>query len=190
MLNIPSMTRLLSDRCWINEFYGVHDFFANETKMSKSQLYLSQIAERRAVFIWLEQWCHWWLAPVRDRTNWLYHSALKSIGFNPVSAVWSLTCLHYHPGQQWDGAELPTASSHLQLQHNRREHCSDAWQAAWPSPGTEHLQHKILSASAQLFSMEHHLLLTGICAVTEIQSAVHQALFTASLRWLLITSER
>lgn len=109
--------------------------------MSKSQLYLSQIAERKAVFIWLEQWCHWWLAPVRDRTNWLHHSALKPISFNQVQCG-QLTCLHYHPGQRWDGAELPTASSHLQLRHNRREHCSDDWQAAWPSPGTEHLQNK------------------------------------------------
>lgn len=34
MLNIPSMTRLFSDRYWINEVYVVHDFFANETKVS------------------------------------------------------------------------------------------------------------------------------------------------------------
>lgn len=47
MLNIPSITRLLSDRYWINKVYGVHAFFANETEVSKSQLYLLETAERR-----------------------------------------------------------------------------------------------------------------------------------------------
>lgn len=129
--------------------------------MSKLQLYLSQTTQRRMVFIWLEQCCNPWLAPAGDTTNWPHHPAIKNMTFNPVS-IDQLTCLHYHPGQQWDGAEQPTASSHLQLQHNQREHCSDAWQAAWPSPGTDNLQHKVLSSSVQLSSLQHHLLLTGI----------------------------
>lgn len=183
MLNIPSMTRLLSDRYWINEVYGVHDFFANEIKVSKSQLHFSQTAERGngAISDW-----HPWGTEQTDYTI-LPSNPLVS---TQQAQCGQLTCPHYHPGQRWDGAELPAASSHLQLRRNRRERCSGAWQAAWPSPGTEHLQHKVSSSSARLFSLEHHLLLTGICAATEIQSVDHQALFTASLRWLLITSER
>ena len=175
------MTRLLSDRYWINELCGVSDFSANATKMSKSQLYPSQTAQRRTIFIWLEQCCNPWSAPAGDRTNRRNHSAIKTMTFNPVSTG-QLTCLHYHPAQQWDGAEQPTASSHLQLQHNQREHCSDAWQAAWPSPRTDHLQHKVLSSSVRLSSLQHHLLLTRICAAKEIWSADHQALSTDSLR--------
>lgn len=102
---------------------------------------------------------------MRDRTNWLHLSALKPIIVSTQQLqCGQLTCPHYHPGQQWDGAELPTASSHLQLRHNQRGRCSGAWRAAWPSPGTEHLQDKVSSSSAWLFSLEHHVRLTGICA--------------------------
>lgn len=121
------------------------EFSANATKISQLQLYFYQIVHQRTIFTWLEQCCNSWSSRTGDRTNSLHHSATKNMTFGPVS-IGQLTCLHYRPGQQWDGAEPPTASSHLQLQHNQREHCSDAWQAAWPSPGTDHLQHKTLSS--------------------------------------------
>lgn len=125
--------------------------------------------------------------------RWDKPTAIEEVAFKPASRApcqqW-LTCLRYHPGQRWGGAERPTASSHLRLQRSQREHCNGAWQAASPSPGRDHLQGKVWSPSARLSSLQHLPLLAGVCAATEIQSAnpKHYLL----IRWdrLLITAER
>lgn len=50
-LNISSVARLLSDKYWIKQLCGKSDCSAKATETSEWQLYLSQTAQTKLVFI-------------------------------------------------------------------------------------------------------------------------------------------
>lgn len=162
MLSISSKTRLLSDRYWLDQWtLWCESLFCKCYKnVCIAAVPPPDSTKENGVYLMRAE-LQSTIGTHRGQ-NWLHHSAIKTMTFNLVSTG-QLTCLHYHPGQQWDGAEQPTASSHLRLQHNQREHCSDAWQAAWPSPGIDHLQNKVFPSSA-LSTLQHLLPWAGICA--------------------------